>query len=384
MFTSCGWFFDDIARLEPIQIFRYASRAMQLANEISGISLEDEYLRILKKANCNDRKYKNGADVYVKEVNSVITNFERVGAHFAISSLFRDNPKQNLVNGFIVENKKNNKVEIGTKKLGIGLSDFQSVITEQKKEFYYAAIHLGDNNMLGGISENIDQETMENIEETLTESFYRNDVSKIMDILDEFFGSHSYSFWHLFRDEQIFIIDKILEQKKKDLKDNYRQLYNNNYPFMRLLVDRQIAMPRSLSIPGEFIVNQDLLETIQTKPLDIQKIHRLTEQAESFHFDLDKTTLDFVLSKEILDLLHQLKSDKREINHLINISFFLTLAGELEIELNLWKSQNVFYHILNNEKLHQAIINNAGRTEKENEAWLLHFNNVGKLLKIKV
>jgi hypothetical protein len=34
MFTSCGWFFDDISGIEAIQIMHYASRAIQLAKEI--------------------------------------------------------------------------------------------------------------------------------------------------------------------------------------------------------------------------------------------------------------------------------------------------------------------------------------------------------------
>ena len=34
MYTSCGWFFDDISGIETVQVISYASRAMQLASEI--------------------------------------------------------------------------------------------------------------------------------------------------------------------------------------------------------------------------------------------------------------------------------------------------------------------------------------------------------------
>jgi len=36
MFTSCGWFFDDISGIETLQIMQYASRAIQLAKEMHG------------------------------------------------------------------------------------------------------------------------------------------------------------------------------------------------------------------------------------------------------------------------------------------------------------------------------------------------------------
>ncbi|MDV7401955.1 DUF3536 domain-containing protein, partial [Arthrospira platensis SPKY1] len=37
MFTSCGWFFDDISGLETLQVLQYAARAMQLAREVAGV-----------------------------------------------------------------------------------------------------------------------------------------------------------------------------------------------------------------------------------------------------------------------------------------------------------------------------------------------------------
>ena len=43
MYTSCGWFFDEISGIETVQVMQYAARAMQLADEVSGQSLENEY-----------------------------------------------------------------------------------------------------------------------------------------------------------------------------------------------------------------------------------------------------------------------------------------------------------------------------------------------------
>jgi alpha-amylase/alpha-mannosidase (GH57 family) len=34
MFTSCGWFFDSVERLEPVQILQYAARALELARAL--------------------------------------------------------------------------------------------------------------------------------------------------------------------------------------------------------------------------------------------------------------------------------------------------------------------------------------------------------------
>src|SRR5207244_1901575 len=42
MQTSCGWFFDDLAGLEPVQVMRYAARTIELA-ETLGRRLEDGF-----------------------------------------------------------------------------------------------------------------------------------------------------------------------------------------------------------------------------------------------------------------------------------------------------------------------------------------------------
>jgi hypothetical protein len=34
MYTSCGWFFDDISGIETVQIIAYAARVIQLAQEL--------------------------------------------------------------------------------------------------------------------------------------------------------------------------------------------------------------------------------------------------------------------------------------------------------------------------------------------------------------
>ncbi|MCX7785273.1 MAG: DUF3536 domain-containing protein [candidate division WOR-3 bacterium] len=64
MFTSCGWYFDDISGLETIQILRYAGRAIQLTREITSIDLESEYQKMLESAPSNVEAYQNGSKVY--------------------------------------------------------------------------------------------------------------------------------------------------------------------------------------------------------------------------------------------------------------------------------------------------------------------------------
>jgi alpha-amylase/alpha-mannosidase (GH57 family) len=68
MFTSCGWFFADIAGLEAKQILKYACKCIEYIEEVTGNDYESKFLVILKNAKPNDKKYPDSAVMYVKEI----------------------------------------------------------------------------------------------------------------------------------------------------------------------------------------------------------------------------------------------------------------------------------------------------------------------------
>jgi hypothetical protein len=64
IFTSCGWFFDDISNIETVQNLRYAARTLELIRDAGGPDLEGEFVEKLEAAESNDPRFKNGAVVY--------------------------------------------------------------------------------------------------------------------------------------------------------------------------------------------------------------------------------------------------------------------------------------------------------------------------------
>src|SRR5207248_7351506 len=86
MFTSCGWFFDDIAGIETIQILRYAARAIELAGA-DAARLEAGVLERLARAQSNERAEGTGRDVYLNHVKRrvPVESAARTDAHAADS-----------------------------------------------------------------------------------------------------------------------------------------------------------------------------------------------------------------------------------------------------------------------------------------------------------
>lgn len=87
MFTSCGWFFDDIAGIEAVQILRYAARAIELSAD-EAPRLEAQLLERLAHARSNDAAAGSGRDVYLRRAKPPIAAPERVAAgHVALRRL---------------------------------------------------------------------------------------------------------------------------------------------------------------------------------------------------------------------------------------------------------------------------------------------------------
>ncbi|MGV3759046.1 MAG: DUF3536 domain-containing protein, partial [Actinomycetota bacterium] len=68
MYTSCGWFFNDLAGIETIQILRYAARAMDLYRQLGEHPPEAAFLDVLARARSNDPAHGDGRQIWHDQV----------------------------------------------------------------------------------------------------------------------------------------------------------------------------------------------------------------------------------------------------------------------------------------------------------------------------
>lgn len=101
MFTSCGWFFDDVAGIETGQILRYAARAIELAGA-DRERLQTGLLERLERARANRPADGTGADVYRKWGSPKWPAEARVAAGFAATAALTPGRSRHVVGGFLV------------------------------------------------------------------------------------------------------------------------------------------------------------------------------------------------------------------------------------------------------------------------------------------
>jgi hypothetical protein len=99
LYTSCAWFFDDLARIEPVQVLKYAARAIELTGPAAS-RLEAEFVRRLAAASSNDPAEGTGSDIYLKRVKPRVPHEVRLAAGLAMLGSWGIDPSEGGVRAF--------------------------------------------------------------------------------------------------------------------------------------------------------------------------------------------------------------------------------------------------------------------------------------------
>ncbi len=380
MYTSCGWFFDEISGIESIQVMRYAARAMQLAKELCGVDLEPDYLKILEKAPSNIPEYQNGAQVYNMLVRPSITDLLRVGAHYAMSSIFGEYRETQKVYCYTAKNEAYESLEAGNKKFAVGRVRLRSDITWEESVVSFAVLHFGDQNLMVGVREFMDRKSFSQMRKGTEKAFLKGDFPQVAELINKYFGKQVYSLSHLFRDEQIKILNKMLEPTQKKIENLFFQIYKNNYPIIQTLNEMGISPPQTLAAVIEFTLINALRKSLEDEDFNIDELQKLVSEMKKRTIEPDKTDIGFVASQKINKLMERLAQAPQDDSLLETIVKTLNILSVFPLELNLWKAQNIYFSV--GKKLCGPMQKKA-ETNPNAKKWLDHFNELGEFLGVK-
>jgi len=382
MYTSCGWFFDDIAGIETLQIMQYASRAIQLVKEVVFIDLEPDFLRILADAPVNEKGYKNGKDVYQKMVKPVSIDLNRVGAHYAISSLFNEYHNDIDIYCYTAKVQFYELIEAGLQKLAIGRVDLKSNILLQQYPLDFAVLHFGDQNLIAAVSFRISDDDFREMHSKIKKSFQQGNTAEVMRLMNLAFSSQSYSLWHLFKDEQRKILYQLLESTWLEIEASFRNIYEHNYNIMQAMVGMDMPLPQALATPAEFIINKDLCKTIQAKQIRLSKLENLVKEAQRLSLKLDKATLTFEAGRKINNMINELSENPNDPQLIELISSTIKILSRLFAKIDLAAGQNVLFSI--SKQLYSDMTQKAASDDQQAKRWVNGFDELANALGVKV
>lgn len=379
MYTSCGWFFDELSGIETVQVIFYAGRAIQLAQEIFKDNTEEQFLERLAQARSNLPEHADGARIYRKWVKPGVINLLGVAAHYAISSLFDGDVREGYIYCYNVNVQDYLRREFGRSRLALGRAWIRSGITLESADVNFGVLHFGDHNLTAGVRPFQGDEAYGNTAKDIQESFATGDLSLTLRQLDRHFEGTTYSLKSLFRDEQRRILDEVMQSVLADAANSYRHVYELHAPLMRFLGELHMPLPNVLRLTAEFVINTSLREALAEDPVEVERVRALLDAARRESVSFDAAGLGFTLKNrlaEMSDVLLEHPADLRELQRMCQI---VQLARALPFEVDLWKPQNNYY-----QTLRTVLPSTLAQSDPYSREWVATFRTLGDALNVSV
>ncbi len=382
MYTSCGWFFHDLAGIETVQVLRYAGRAIQLAREALGLDLEADFLERIGEAQSNDTAEGSGRDIYDRYVRASSVDLEKVAAHQAVSSLYEQQEAEEQVYSYRVVSDRREKLISGDAQMVLGRAHVFSTITREAATTTYALLYFGDHHVHGGYRTSGPVDAYEALVTDLRTPFLDRDFPTVIRRLDRQFLQNTFSFKSLFSDTQRRILDKILESTLNEAEAAYRELYRHHAPLMRFMSDLRLPLPEAFKTTAEYVLNTDLRRTLSREPIDMERVRDLLEEVEAAKVELDAKGVGYALERSLERSARQLAENPEDQTLLETLEALATTARSLSFDIDVWQVQNIYFDLMKQTYPRFRVLAAVG-DERASE-WVKSFSALGDQLAVSV
>ena len=378
MYTSCGWFFDELSGLETVQVIMYAGRALQLAQRLFPDQHEQKFRQMLQAAKSNLPETGNGAQVFDRFVKPAQVDLLAVAAHYAIASMFQLAGDGDLVPAYGFRPHDDVRLESGRARLALGSSCVRSRITREQQDIVFGVLHFGDHNLMAGVRPNPGEEEFQSIVAELREAFQSSELPAVVRLLDRHFEGATYSLRSLFRDERQKVVSRLLGSTMAEAEAAYRQIYEHHAPLMGFLSGMGAPLPKMLHLTAEFVLNTALRQEFLADELDIERVRTLLETAAREKIQWDAPWLGYALTQRFARMAEELALKPHpDLLHRFNLA--VDLVHSLPFEVDLAGVQNVYYELMQN-----VYPIYAKQDDEASQVWIAEFLALGRKLNFSV
>ncbi len=370
MYTSCGWFFDELSGIETVQVIKYAARAVQLAERF-GVNLEGEFIGRLAGAKSNLRRWGDGAQVYRRAVRPSFVTLARVVAHYAISALFDSYDEEARVFSYSVRRLDARRDESGGHRLGTGLVAVASRITGETQQAAFAVLHLGGTDVQCGVRMDASSEWHEKTKTELAEAFLTKGPSEAVRVLDESFGGSLFALSDLFTEARRRILGLMTEERLARFEGVYRELYEESRPLAAFMRQSEVPVPLAILMVAEYTLIKELGDALSRAPRDPipDRVFEIARELDAMDLTARAGEYELLLRRAAEVRTEALRTDPLGPD-LDQVHALLDLAGALSITVNLWQAQNT-YHELAHEHRDDLSIRPEADADRVAEFWRL-------------
>jgi len=356
MYTSCGWFFNDLAGIETIIVLQHAARAIQLAEELTGGDIEKQFVQHLSEAKSNLPEMGKGDQVYQHLVKPKSITPEKVVNHFAITSLLDSGDKEKKIFSYRVEKIHYEKMEKEGNLLVIGQVRVTSEIIPESKEFLFGLIPSKKEVFRAWVLEKKGGIDFDTLKEKAQESFGKG-KKEIIKVLTSLLGNLVLTMRDTFKEERQTIFQKIIQKEFDEHCHIYADLFDRTKQAVEALSREGLEIPYEIRVAAEVTLSDRLFQEINELKSDFKgaierkEIDRIVEEAKEHGYHLRKEKSLLILNQILMERMKALQkgngSDLSRQSELVEeVMTLLDLARKWDLEISQGEAQNLMGEIL--------------------------------------
>jgi alpha-amylase/alpha-mannosidase (GH57 family) len=379
MFTSCGWFFDDISGLETIQNMLYAARAIQLARKIASVDFEPQYMARLEAAKSNLPQFLNGAYIYERFVRPSVVELDLVAANYALLMLLEGAKPSAKFYAFEVHSPERCMRKLGERVALVGQLHVHSTTTLEEMDFMFAAMKHSEDEIEARIAP-LDSPTFKAFREKIDTGACDRQLGSGLGSFNDIFPEPVYTLKSPFRDEQRRIVYRLLETPVATATETMSRLYDENASLMRFLAAHNVPLPKVLQTMTQFVLTSKLVQALRDDNHSVDDLRATYEEAREWQFELDSEELDHALRNALDRAAQKLEEEPNDVAHLERLIAIAEIVFSLPFHTNIWRAQTTFYRVV--QANYKIFFMRTKANDEEAKEWVEACTRAAKILRV--
>lgn len=349
MYTSCGWFFDELSGIETVQCLQYAARVAELVEEVGGIAVEAAFVDRLAAARSNLPEEGDGRQVWAKHVRPARVNSTKVCAHVAVHTLIEPDAAQRFaVYGYHVEFLDRVERKSGRARMVAGTLRVQSQLTEATTTMCFAGLHLGEQHVTGGVRPPLDAATWDSIQRELADALRSADVFAAQRAIDHHFPGAQLSLSALLPGSRERVLAAVLGDAIGQAEEELAIAYDQHAPLIRWLVAHQLPVPHVLHITADATLRHRVLSNLRAPNGSFALLREQIDEATEVKVSLDVPEIALAASEAMRRLLERAlgAGGALDTEVLDAVARGAEVAAVMKSAVDLWFAQNATARLL--------------------------------------
>lgn len=349
MFTSCGWFFDEISGLETVQCMQYAARAIALARQYHR-EFEPAFVESLATAPSNLPRFGDGKGVWDQVVRPLVIDLDRVLSHHAISLIYRpleDEPVESKsVYSYDLEVLDQEVRTRGSGHLAVGRLRACSRRTRNQAEGYFVVVHFGGLDFHCVLNHGLDEDEYQAFKVKLLATYRSGSLADVMNLVGTEFPGRAYRLDDLFKDEQRRIIGIVLADRFEDYQQSFERLANQDEEVLNRLGNLNYPIPKPLRAAASTYLDNHLRREIarleEGEETSLSGIEHLRERGRAWGYIPESSILEKDVAEALRRTLGGINPEADLAAITARVELLLDATSLLGIKPDIWQIQNQF------------------------------------------